>query len=152
MHVKGFAFAGGGHQLFAAFPIPVLGVLSQKLLFQGVDAVEITFAIQVGALFHGAERGPALGIDDVGALKGFGHGVGFAETASVPGGVVPSNGLHFRHHFVSLGMRQNDIHAEAGHQTDNALGNRKGFAVGRAVSPGHGQLFAVEVIRPAKIV
>ena len=48
----------------------------------------VAFTIKVGALFHGGEGGPALGINNVGAFKGFGHGVGLDKTAAASGRVV----------------------------------------------------------------
>ena len=49
-------------------------------------------------------------------------------------------------------MGQNHVHAEAGHQTDDALGHGQGLAVGGRVGPGHGNLLALQVLHTAELV
>ena len=49
-------------------------------------------------------------------------------------------------------MGQHHVHAEAGHQADDALGHGEGLAVGGGVSPGHGDLLALQVLHAAEVV
>ena len=63
----------------------MLGVLSQQLLLQRIDAGLIALGVQLGALLHGGEGCPALGIDDVGVLEGLSHAVGLGEGAAGTG-------------------------------------------------------------------
>ena len=35
--------------------------------------------------------------------------------------------LHLGHHIIALGMGQHHVHAEAGHQSDDALGHAQGL-------------------------
>ena len=150
VQVEGLAVPGGLHQLLGAAPVLVLGVLGQQLLLQSLDAVAVALGVEVGALLHGGEGGPALGIDDVGVPEGLGHGVGLGEAAAGLGGVGPGDLLHLGHDLVALGMGQDHVHAEAGHQADDALGHGEGLAVGGGVGPGHGDLLALEVLHAAE--
>ena len=49
-------------------------------------------------------------------------------------------------------MSQNDVHAQTSHEADDALRDREGFAIGRGVSPGHGDFFALQVFQAAHFV
>ena len=60
--------------------------------------------------------------------------------------------LHLGHDLVALGMGQHHVHAETGHQADDALRHGEGLAVGGAVSPGHGDLLALQVLHAAEVV
>ena len=46
-------------------------------------------------------------------------------------------------------MSQDDVHAQTGHEADDALRDREGFAIGRGVSPGHGDFLAFQVFQAA---
>ncbi len=118
-------------------------VLRQQFLFEGLDAVPIARTVKVGAFFHGGKGGPALGVDDVSIFKGLGHAIGLGERASGEGGVLHGDFLYFAHHLVTLRMCQHHVHAEAGHEGDDALRDGKGFAIGGRVGPRHGNLLAL---------
>ena len=45
------------------------------------------------------------------------------------GGVLLGDLLHLGHDLVALGVGQHHVHAEAGHQADDALGHGEGLAV-----------------------
>ena len=152
MQVQSLAVLGELHHLLGAGPILVLGVLGQQLLLQSVDAVLVALGIQLGAFLHGGEGSPALGIHDVGVGKGLGHGVGLVELGAVLLAVLAGHLLHLGHHVIALGMSQGHVHAEAGEQADNALGNGQGLAVGGRIGPGHGDLLALQVLHAAEVV
>ena len=48
-------------------------------------------------------------------------------------------------------MRQADVHAEAGHQTNDALRHGQRFAIARGIGPGHGDLLAFEVFQASEV-
>ena len=60
--------------------------------------------------------------------------------------------LHLGHDLVALGMGQHHVHAEAGHQADDALGHGEGLAVAGRIGPGHGDLLALQVLHAAELV
>ena len=60
--------------------------------------------------------------------------------------------LHLGHHIIALGMGQHHVHAEPGHQADDALGHGQGLAVAGGVSPGHGDLLALQVLHTAELM
>ena len=130
----------------------MLGVLGQQLLLQSVDTRLVTGLIQLGAFLHGGEGSPALGIHDVGVGKGLGHGVGLVELGAVLLAVPAGHLLHLGHHIIALGMGQHHVHAEPGHQADDALGHGQGLAVAGGVSPGHGDLLALQVLHTAELM
>ena len=99
----------------------VLGVLSQKLFFKRLNAIEIAVAIEVGSLFHCGKGSPALGINYVGIFESFFHAVGLSEGAAGLLGVCFSDFLDLGHYIVAFGMSKNDLHAESCEQTYNAL-------------------------------
>ena len=49
-------------------------------------------------------------------------------------------------------MRQHDVHAETGHQADDALRHGEGFAVGGRIGPAHGDLLALELFHSSEMV
>ena len=49
-------------------------------------------------------------------------------------------------------MGQHHVHAEPGHQADDALGHGQGLAVAGGVSPGHGDLLALQVLHTAELM
>ena len=49
-------------------------------------------------------------------------------------------------------MGQDHVHAEAGHEADDALGHGQGLAVGGRVGPGHGDLLTLQVFHTAELV
>ena len=49
-------------------------------------------------------------------------------------------------------MGQHHVHAEAGHQADDALGHAEGLAVAGRVGPGHGDLLAAQLVHAAEVV
>jgi hypothetical protein len=49
-------------------------------------------------------------------------------------------------------MGQDDVHAEAGEQADDALRDGQRLAVAGGVGPGHGDLLALEVLDAAEVV
>ena len=130
----------------------MLGVLSQQLFLQSLDSFAVALAVQVGSLLHSGEGSPALRVNDVGVLEGVGHVVGYAEGTAGLLGVMSCNLLNLRHDLVAFRMSQDNLHTHSGHQADNALGNGEGFAVGGRVSPGHSQLFALQVLHAAELV
>ena len=143
---------GGGHQFLGAAPVLVLGVLGQQLLLQSLDALGVALAVQVGALLHGGKGRPALGVDHIGVLEGLRHVVGAGEGTAGLGSVLAGDFLDLGHDLVSFGMGQHNVHAEAGHQADDALGNGQGLAVAGGVRPGHGDLLALQVLDAAELM
>ena len=152
MEIQGLAVLGGLHQLLGAAPVLVIGVLGQQFLLQSLDAVGVALSVQISALLHSGEGSPALGIDDISVLEGLGHGVGLGEGTAGLGGVGLGDLLHLGHDLVSLGVSQHHVHAETAHQADDALRHGEGLAVGGAVSPGHSDLLAPQVLHAAKVV
>ena len=67
-------------------------------------------------------------------------------------GVFLGDLLHLGHHLIALGMGQHHVHAEAGHQADDALGHGEGLAVAGGVGPGHGDLLALQVLHAAELM
>ena len=53
---------------------------------------------------------------------------------------------------MAFGMRQHDVHAETGHQADDALRHGEGFAVGGRIGPAHGDLLALELFHSSEMV
>jgi hypothetical protein len=104
------------------------------------------------ALLHDVVGRPALGVDDVGALEGFFHGVDVLEGAAGFLGLLLGQFDHFGYEVVAFGVGKGDFHAEAAGQADDALGHRQGLAVGGAVGPGHGDLLALELVQAAEMV
>ena len=51
---------------------------------------------------------------------------------------------------VALGVGEDHVHAEAGHQRDDALRHRERLAVRGRVGPGHGDLLALERLQAAE--
>ncbi len=49
-------------------------------------------------------------------------------------------------------MSQDNVHSEPGHQADDALGNRQGFAVRGGVGPRHGDSFPLQILQSAEMV
>ena len=49
-------------------------------------------------------------------------------------------------------MGEGDVHTEAGHQADNALRHREGFAIARRVGPGHGDLLTFQILQRTKVL
>ena len=49
-------------------------------------------------------------------------------------------------------MGQDHVHAEAGHQADDALRHGEGLAVGGGVGPCHGNLLALQVLHAAELM
>ena len=130
----------------------MIGVLGQQFLLQSLDAVGVALSVQISALLHSGEGSPALGIDDISVLEGLGHGVGLGEGTAGLGGVGLGDLLHLGHDLVSLGVSQHHVHAETAHQADDALRHGEGLAVGGAVSPGHSDLLAPQVLHAAEVV
>src|SRR5439155_20536602 len=79
VHVEGFALLGRAHELFGAFPAFELGVVGEGFFLARFELVLFTAAEETRALLHHAERGPALGVDDVGVLERFFHAEGALE-------------------------------------------------------------------------
>ena len=138
MQVQCLAVLGGLHQFFGTAPVFVLCVLSQQFLLQCLDAVGIAFSVQVGSLFHGCKRSPALWIYDIGILECVSHVMGYAEGTAGLLSVLSCNFLNLRHDLIAFRMSQDNFHTHTGHQSYNALRNGERFAVGRRVSPCHG--------------
>ena len=121
-------------------------ILSEEPLFESLDALEIALPIELGALLHGLEGGPGLGVDDVGVLEGFLHVVGDGELGAGLFAVLLRHLHHVVHDLIALGIGQGHVHAEPGEQARHALGHGQGLAVGGAVGPGHGHLLALQVL------
>ena len=49
-------------------------------------------------------------------------------------------------------MGQHHVHAEPGHQADDALGHGQGLAIAGGIGPGHGDLLALQVLHAAELV
>ena len=49
-------------------------------------------------------------------------------------------------------MREDHVHAETGHQADDALRDGKGLAVGGRIGPAHGDALSLELVRAAEAV
>ena len=105
----------------------------------------IAVAEQFGPALHHVERGPALGVNDVGAGKSLFHGVDHPETAPGFLRLFPGQLYHVGNQPVAFGIREIHLHAETGHQSDDPLGNGEGFAVTGRIGPGHGDLFSFQV-------
>ena len=99
---------------------------------------------------HHLERRPGLGVDDVGALEGLFHVVADAERAARSRGLFAGQFDHLGHQVVALGVGQRHVHAEAGHEADDALRHRERLAVARRIGPGHGDLLAAQPLEPAE--
>ena len=80
------------------------------------------------------------------ACEGFGHVVRPRERTAGRGGVAAGHLLDAAHDFIAFGMRQHDVHAETGHQADDALRHGEGFAVGGRIGPAHGDLLALRCV------
>ena len=93
----------------------MVGVLGQQFLFEFLDAVHVARAVEIGALLHGREGRPTLGVHDVRAREGFGHVVRPRKRTAGCGGVAAGHLLDAAHDFIAFGMRQHDVHAETGH-------------------------------------
>ena len=130
----------------------MLRVLRKQLLLQCIDPVEIALAVQIRSLLHGCERSPALRIDDIRILEGLGHAVDLREAAAALLRVFARDLLALRENIISFRMRKHDIHAEAGHQADHALRNGQRLSVAGRICPGHGKLFALQVLNAAKVM
>jgi len=65
VHVQGAAGVGCFHQVLGALPILVTRILGKEFLFQGIDTVEVTLAVEVGTFLHGGERCPAFRVYNV---------------------------------------------------------------------------------------
>ncbi len=128
------------------------GVLSQQLLLQLVDSGLIALPVQLGALFHGLEGSPALGVDNVRVLEGVLHRAGFPEGAAGLLRIGPGDLLDLRHNLIALRVGQHHVHAKAGKQADDALGDAQRLAVAGGVGPGHRHLFALQVLHAAHLV
>ena len=123
----------------------MLRVLGKEPLFERLDALDVALAVELSPLLHGLEGGPGLGIDDVRVLESFLHVVGDGELGAGLLAVLLCHLHHVVHDLVALGISEGHVHAEAGEQARHALGHGQGLAVGGAVGPGHGHLFALEV-------
>ena len=121
----------------------MLCVLGQQLLLQSLDALGIALGVQIRPLLHSSEGSPALGIYDIGILKCVCHVVAYPEGAAGFLCVGLCHFLNLRHDLIAFRMSQDHFHAHAGHQSNHALGNGEGLAVGGGVGPGHGQLLAL---------
>ena len=53
---------------------------------------------------------------------------------------------------VAFGIGEGDIHAEAGHEADDALRHRERLAIAGRVGPGHRDLFATQIFERAEMV
>ena len=80
------------------------------------------------------------------------HVVRYAEGTAGLLSVLSCNFLNLRHYLVAFRMSQNNFHSHTGHQTDYTLRNRQRLSVGRRVSPGHSQLFALQVLHTAELM
>ena len=152
VHVQSLAVLGGSHQLFGAAPVHVLLVLLQQLQLQSLNASHVAVAVQDGTLLHCCEGSPGLGVNDVSILECLSHGVGLGEGTAGQLSVLLSNLFDLGHDLVALGMSQDDVHAEAGHQANDTLGNGQGLAVGGRVCPSHSNLLALQVLDAAELV
>ena len=65
-------------------------------------------------------------------------------------GVLGGGLERFGHQVVTFGMREDHVHAEAGHQGDDGLRNGQRLAVAGGVGPGHGDFFTFEVFQGAE--
>ena len=130
----------------------MLGILREELLLQRVDAGLVALLVELGALLHGLERSPGLGINDVGVPEGFLHVVALLEAAAGGRRVLLGDLLDLGHDLIALGMGESDVHAEAGEQADDALRDGQGLAVAGGIGPGHGDLLALEVLHAAEVV
>ena len=152
MQIQGLSVLGGLHQLLGAAPILVLCVLSQQLFLQRLDSLGVSLAVQVGSLLHCCERRPALGIYDVRILEGVRHVVGYTEGTSGFLRVLSCHFLYLGHDLIALGMSQHNFHSHTGHQAYHTLRYGQGLAVRRRVSPGHGQLLALQILHSAELM
>ena len=123
MQIQGLAVLGGLHQLFGTAPVFVVGVLSQQLFLQSLDAIGVALAVKVGTFLHSCKWSPALWINDIGVLEGLSHVVGSCEGTAGFLRVGLCHFLNLRHHLISFRMSQNNVHAHTCHQADDALGN-----------------------------
>ncbi len=67
-------------------------------------------------------------------------------------GILPGHFDHIRDQVIPFRVGQGHVHAKAGHQADDALRHGERLAVARRVSPGHGDLLALEVLEAAEVL
>ena len=127
-------------------------VLGQQPLFQSLDTLHVALSIQIRAFFHGFEGCPALGIYDVCPFKGSVHIVGDGELPAGSSALAFGYLHHVVHQIIPFWIGQMQIHTQAAHKADAALGHGQGLAVGRRVGPGHGHLLAPEIFEAAQLM
>ena len=66
--------------------------------------------------------------------------------------VLSCHFLYLGHDLIALGMSQYNFHSHTGHQAYHTLRYGQGLAVRRRVSPGHGQLLALQILHSAELM
>jgi hypothetical protein len=150
VHVEAGTLGGAPHHGFVAVPVLVAGVFFQALLLQGLQSGLVRGTQQLGAAPGDPHRRPRLGVDDLGALKSFGHIMRNTEGAAARRGLLSGQVDHLGQQLVALGVGQRHVHPEARQEADQALRHGERLAVARRVSPGDDELPAAQPVEPAE--
>ncbi len=143
------AAAGERHPLLVALPVPVAGIAGERRALELGEGRPVALAQQARALAHHGHRRPALRVDDVGAGEGLLHRAGDRERAAAAGREGAGGLERLVDQVVALGVGEDDVHAEPGHQRDHPLRHRERLAVGGGVRPGHRQALAAQRLEAA---
>ena len=151
MQIECRAAFGQSHFLFVAFPVLEPGIIGQAFLFQLLEAVLVALLEQGGAFEHHLVRRPGLGIDHVSILKGRFHAAGHFKCPAALAALLLSQIDHLGNQAVAFGISQADLHAETGHQADNALGHGERLAITGRVGPAHCDFLAAQIFERAEM-
>jgi len=154
VHVESAAVLGELHELRSALPIDELLAVLDGALVELLKSVlgGSTGTEELDTLLHDRDASPALGIDDIGVLEGLLHVVRDGELTARGSSVLLGNLDDLRKKIIALRVSKGDIHAKAGHESNDGLRDGEGLAVGRTVGPAHDELLALEVLNATKVV
>jgi len=154
VHVESTAVLGELHELRSALPIDELLAVLDSALIELLKSIlgSTTSAEELDTLLHDRDASPALGIDDIGVLEGLLHVVRDGELATGGSSVLLGDLDDLREKIVALRVSEGDIHAIAGHESDDGLRHREGLAIRGAVGPAHDELLALEVLNATEVV
>jgi len=154
VHVESVAVLGELHELRSALPIDELLAVLDSLLVELLEGLlgSTTGAKKLDTLLHDRDASPALRIDDIGILESLLHVVADGELTARGSGVLLGNLDDLRKKVVALGVSESDIHAEAGHESNDGLRHGEGLAIRGAVGPAHDELLALQVLNTTEVV
>lgn len=150
VHVEGLAVLGGGHHLLIALPVDVLLVELEALLLGDLEAIVVLLLELLSALSGDPHWSPALRVDDIGVDEGLAHVVADLEGTAGLGSVLLGDLDDLWDEVVALWVSEDEVGAEAGKESDEALWDGEWLAIGWGVCPAHDDLLAAEGLERAE--